>query len=285
MSKQATQLSDVELKDHGNKLFAARKYDDAISCYNKAIIKNPNNPTYFTNRALCYIKLKRYEASCQDCRRALDMDNNLIKGHFFLGLSLMELDAFDEAIKHLQRAQDLGKEQKLNFGDDIASQLRLARKKRWNLLEEKRIQQEIELQSYLNRLIRKDLEERLEKLKIDENLSDDAKKEATNDAEQQCENYSTELNSLFAKIDDRRRKREVPDYLCGKISFEILQEPVITPSGITYERKDIEEHLQRVGHFDPVTRVPLSVEQLIPNYSMKEVVDGFVQENEWALEY
>ena len=25
-------------------------------------------------------------------------------------------------------------------------------------------------------------------------------------------------------------------------------------SGITYDRKDIEEHLHRVGHFDPVTR-------------------------------
>lgn len=40
------------------------------------------------------------------------------------------------------------------------------------------------------------------------------------------------------------QKREVPDYLCGKISFEILREPVVTPSGITYDRKDIEEHLQ-----------------------------------------
>lgn len=40
------------------------------------------------------------------------------------------------------------------------------------------------------------------------------------------------------------QKRDVPDFLCGKISFEILREPVITPSGITYERKDIEEHLQ-----------------------------------------
>lgn len=81
------------------------------------------------------------------------------------------------------------------------------------------------------------------------------------------------------------QKREVPDYLCGKISFEILQEPVITPSGITYERKDIEEHLQRVGHFDPVTRVKLTQEQLIPNFSMKEVVDAFLQDNEWALDY
>lgn len=66
-------------------------------------IKNPSNATYFTNRALCHIKLKRYEQACEDCRRALDMDQNLIKGHFFLGLSLMELENYDEAIKHLQR--------------------------------------------------------------------------------------------------------------------------------------------------------------------------------------
>lgn len=63
------------------------------------------------------------------------------------------------------------------------------------------------------------------------------------------DNNTTELNTLFAKVDDRRRKRDVPDFLCGKISFEILREPVITPSGITYERKDIEEHLQVIYYF------------------------------------
>jgi len=52
MSKPAAQLSDVELKDHGNKLFSARKYDDAISCYNKAIVRRKkvkifNNLTTF----------------------------------------------------------------------------------------------------------------------------------------------------------------------------------------------------------------------------------------------
>lgn len=40
------------------------------------------------------------------------------------------------------------------------------------------------------------------------------------------------------------QKREIPDYLCGKISFELMREPCITPSGVTYDRKDIEEHLQ-----------------------------------------
>jgi STIP1 family protein 1 len=42
--------------------------------------------------------------------------------------------------------------------------------------------------------------------------------------------------------------RDVPDYLCGKISFELMREPVITPSGITYDKKDIVEHLQ-VNYF------------------------------------
>ena len=40
-----------------------------------------------------------------------------------------------------------------------------------------------------------------------------------------------EVSAMFARVDERRQKRDVPDYLCGKISFEILKEPVITPSG------------------------------------------------------
>ena len=51
------------------------------------------------------------------------------------------------------KAYDLAKEQKLNFGDDITSALRMAKKRRWNMIEEKRIQQEIKLQTYLNQLL------------------------------------------------------------------------------------------------------------------------------------
>ena len=41
----------------------------------------------------------------------------------------------------------------MNFGDDIARALWQSKKRRWTAIEEKRIQQEIELQSYLNGLI------------------------------------------------------------------------------------------------------------------------------------
>ncbi|CAN8030531.1 unnamed protein product [Ixodes persulcatus] len=273
-------MSATELKDLGNKFFSARKYEDAISCYSKAIIKSPSTSTYFTNRALCYLKLHQWELACQDCRRSLDLDASSVKAHFFLGQALLELDSCDEAVKYLQRASDLAKDQKLNFGDDIASQLRTARKRRWQQQEEKRLQQEIELQTYLNQLIIRDKERKVQEMKMKGARQMDVDK-----VENTHEKYMSELNNIFAKNDDKRRKRDVPDYLCGKISFEIMREPVITPSGITYDRRDIEEHLQRVGHFDPVTRTPLTQDQLVPNLAMKEVVDAFLVENEWALDY
>ncbi|KAH0951792.1 hypothetical protein HN011_007710 [Eciton burchellii] len=285
-------LSDKELKEQGNRLFSLHKYEDAANCYTKAIIKNPDQALYFTNRALCHLKLKQWESVCKDCRRALDIDPCLMKGHFFLGLALLELELFDEAVKHLQRAVDLAKEQKLNYGDDITSVLRQARKRRFQMREEQRIAQDIELQTYLSQLIVDDAKHSLATLQEQEMTKDtDAETSSSEfirrkeEIEEKRDTCISRLNDLFAKVDERRRKREVPDYLCGKISFEILQEPVITPSGITYERKDIEEHLQRVGHFDPVTRVRLTQDQLIPNLAMKEVVDTFLQENEWALHY
>ncbi|CAG2162769.1 unnamed protein product [Oppiella nova] len=288
-SDMKQELSAFQLKDEGNKYYLNHKYEEAINSYTRAIVRNPSVPTFFTNRALCYLKLQQWEQSYQDCRRALEMEPNLIKGHFFLGQSLLEMDHFDDAIKHLQRALDLAKEQKLNFGDEITYQLRVARRKRFNVCEEKRIKEEIELQTYLNTLIQLDKEKQLEKVKdemqtnaiTDEQTAQDLKRMIVTTTDQRTD----DLNAMFSSLDTRRQKREVPDYLCGKISFEIMRDPVVTPSGITYDRKDIEEHLQRVGHFDPVTRTPLTADQLIPNLAMKEVIDTFLMENEWANDY
>lgn len=55
--------------------------------------------------------------------------------------------------------------------------------------------------------------------------------------EADCDEKLAELNVMFEQLDDRRRKRDAPDYLCGKISFDLMKDPIITPSGITYDRK------------------------------------------------
>jgi STIP1 family protein 1 len=42
------------------------------------------------------------------------------------------------------------------------------------------------------------------------------------------------------------RHVQVPDHLCCKITLDVFRDPVITPSGITYERAVILDHLNRV---------------------------------------
>ncbi|BAF22753.2 Os08g0113300 [Oryza sativa Japonica Group] len=75
---------------------------------------------------------------------------------------------------------------------------------------------------------------------------------------------------------------QVPDHLCCKITLDIFRDPVITPSGITYERAVILDHLHRVGKFDPVTRETLEPHQLVPNLAIKEAVHAFLSEHGWA---
>ncbi|KAG2181134.1 hypothetical protein INT43_008716 [Umbelopsis isabellina] len=63
-------------KGLGNKYFAEHDYRLAIQEYSTAIIKDASQVTYFTNRALCYSKLERYNEAIQDCRRAIELDSH-----------------------------------------------------------------------------------------------------------------------------------------------------------------------------------------------------------------
>ncbi|KAF2284564.1 hypothetical protein GH714_027099 [Hevea brasiliensis] len=93
--------------------------------------------------------------------------------------------------------------------------------------------------------------------------------------EQTSTKRSWELQSLKYVI-------AVPDYLCCKITLDIFRDPVITPSGVSYERAFILDHLKKVGKFDPITREPLDPSQLIPNFAMKEAVQAYLDKHGWA---
>jgi STIP1 family protein 1 len=57
------------------------------------------------------------------------------------------------------------------------------------------------------------------------------------------------LETVFEKAAEDDTPSEVPDYLCCRITLDIFHDPVITPSGLTYERAVILEHLQKVTCF------------------------------------
>lgn len=63
---------------------------------------------YYTNRALCHVKLQQHDKALADCKHALELDSQSVKAHFFLGQCHLELENYDEAIGNLQKGQGKG---------------------------------------------------------------------------------------------------------------------------------------------------------------------------------
>lgn len=76
----------------------------------------------------------------------------------------------------------------------------------------------------------------------------------------------------------------IPDYVVDNITFEIMHDPVVTLSGHSFDRVAITKHIEQSG-VDPITRVPMSVKDLRPNYALKQVCEEFLNKNGWAADW
>ena len=71
--------------------------------------------------------------------------------------------------------------------------------------------------------------------------------------------------------------------LC-KITLEIMEDPVTTDAGFTYERSALEDHLRTNGPVEPISRKKFNG-PLYPNISLKLAIEDFLENNPWAFEY
>lgn len=57
-------------------------------------------------------------------------------------------------------------------------------------------------------------------------------------------------------VGDPEKEKEliIPDYLCCKITLDLMVDPVTTEAGHTYEREVVENLFKKNGFIDPVTR-------------------------------
>lgn len=69
---------------------------------------------------------------------------------------------------------------------------------------------------------------------------------------------------------------EPPLYLCDPISFHLFLEPIVTPSGHSYEKSWLLQHLEK-HDCDPLTRQKVQRDQCYPNYALKQCVDNYLQ--------
>ncbi|XP_021639612.2 E3 ubiquitin-protein ligase CHIP isoform X2 [Hevea brasiliensis] len=237
------------LRIDGNNYFKKDRFGAAIDAYTEAITLCPNVPIYWTNRALCHRKRNDWTKVEEDCRKAIQLDHNSVK------------------------ALDLGRGAGPNgyMVEEIWHELAKAKYMEWEQTSTKR---SWELQS---------LKEACENALKEKHFLDSSETEVFLDETiaphlKQLE----DLGQVFEKAVEDDTPTEVPDYLCCKITLDIFRDPVITPSGVSYERAFILDHLKKVGKFDPITREPLDPSQLIPNFAMKEAVQAYLDKHGWA---
>ncbi|XP_053614777.1 RNA polymerase II-associated protein 3-like isoform X2 [Plodia interpunctella] len=66
-------------KERGNAFVKLEKWDDAISCYSRAIELVKDDAIYYANRGLCYLKKDSLHQAESDCTEALRLDARYVK--------------------------------------------------------------------------------------------------------------------------------------------------------------------------------------------------------------
>ncbi|KAL8232946.1 hypothetical protein R6Q57_002724 [Mikania cordata] len=262
-----------QLKQDGNLYFKKNRLGAAIDAYTEAITLSPNVSVYWTNRAVCYRKRNDWSRVEEDSRKAVELDHTSVKGHFMLGLALIQKEKIAQGIKELERALDLGRgaNPENYMVEEIWQELAKVQYLEWECNSTK---QSWELQN---------LKESCENALIEKHFRDANQMEGFTDeiADSTSEQLEA-LNLVFSKAAEFNTPTEVPDYLCCRITLDIFRDPVTAPSGFTYEKATILEHLEQVGKFDPITRQPLLPSQLVQNLAIKEAVQAFLDKHGWA---
>ncbi|KAI9678360.1 MAG: hypothetical protein M1817_006307 [Caeruleum heppii] len=274
-------------KEEGNKCFRAGDYKAAEGFYTQAIVADPSNHQLFTNRAFARIKLNAWEDVISDCLKSIELSHNM-KAYYYLSQAQLHLHHPNEAHSSALTAYELCVQNNDPSVGSISALVLRAKKEKWEIRERDRVRRRNELLA--------ELEDRLEIARSDEReaIEDNFRRglmpwhEAEEEiaiVDQLSRQKHEELRSIFAIADpEHAQQRQVPDYLIDNISFSVMHDPVVTKTGQSYERSTILEHLRR-SETDPLTREPLSKEDLRPNFALKQACEAFLEENGWAVDW
>lgn len=98
-----------------------------------------------------------------------------------------------------------------------------------------------------------------------------------------CDDSASNGNSANGRDSGEKTLQQMMDLFHCPLSLELMQDPVMTPNGNTYEREMIERHLEVNGNFDPLTRSSLVKEQLYPNRALKMLMETMLSDHRLGL--
>lgn len=259
---------------------------------NNRIQKNSREPTFFTNRALTRLRLEKWPGVEQDARAAIALygqeSPNRLKSSGYLVQALLGQQqpqpAYDVAIEAYRDSLSSKSPQTENLSKLVLR----AKQQIWALKETRRLREMNDTLAMVEGLIEAELQRSLDDLRGQLNAGEigeigfvEDEKALRADAERNIQNTR---EAFRAASKGEIAERVVPDYLVDGISFEIMHDPVITPSGTSFDRVGIVKYVEQSGT-DPLTRVNMSLKDLRPNYALKAACEEFLDKNGWAVDW
>ncbi|XP_031560926.1 stress-induced-phosphoprotein 1-like [Actinia tenebrosa] len=89
----------ARLKDEGNKALQEGNTTKAIECYTEAILIEPTNHVFYSNRSAAYAKDGKYEQALEDAKKCVEIKPEWAKGYSRLGTALFFLKQYEAAEK------------------------------------------------------------------------------------------------------------------------------------------------------------------------------------------
>ena len=91
----------MKYKEQGNQAYKSQNYDKAINYYTKAI-EVQEDASFYSNRAICYYNLNRFEECIRDCDHAVRMNPQLAKAwkkKYQACINVLKFDQAEDAAK------------------------------------------------------------------------------------------------------------------------------------------------------------------------------------------
>jgi STIP1 family protein 1 len=240
-----------KINESAKLLFRKMKYQEAILEYQKAF-KFHNNSKYLTNMAKCYLKMNQPLLSVECMLVSVSLspnDDNLQRlGGIFAFEEFKQrkdMEMMYTCEEFMRNAFEIN-ENHLNTHNYL-----LSRKIIFLVKQNKNFLEKNELCHYLK----------------SKNILSDQKQNKL-------------LKSTY--FDEQLT---YPEFLTCSITLEVLRDPVLTPCGYSYERKELEEWCRASGCKDVMTSRPFeSLDKLVRNKALAGVIRKFLKNNPWALD-
>ena len=197
---------------------------------------------------------------------ALELKDTNVKAHLLCGQVLLcmakeelSVDLADQGLKRMTRALTLCPSQKLqNYQKELDLYLLRGKKLKWFIQQVKRKAERDNL---------------LERIKLAESRNKSTPE--------------TIKTANFLKLQQYLAdpKQELPDYFTCPLTHQLFIDPVLLPSGQSYDRVALTAFFQTNGYLDPASSAVVDPKLLFPNTTLKKAVSDFLDHNPWAFEF